>query len=150
MAKLVLVRRIVKALVKRHGLQTVRAGMRAPVVVDLSVVDDANKSKACLFRVHTVAPSTAHGVDGHRLGAIVESPGVSAPGGGGATKTRDAAKQSSTRRRGRRGGKTSDAFDPNAPLRMSDVWAEVRAIEAGETAESSDEDTEEASWSDYS
>jgi hypothetical protein len=33
---------------------------------------------------------------------------------------------------------------------MSDVWAEVRAIEAGETAESSDEDTEEASWSDYS
>jgi hypothetical protein len=26
----------------------------------------------------------------------------------------------------------------------------VRAIEAGETAESSDEDTEEASWSDYS
>ena len=151
MAKLVLVRRIVKALVKRHGLQTVRAGMRAPVVVDLSVVDDANKSvRTSLFRVHTVAPSTAPGVDGHRLGAIVESPGASAPGGGGATKTRDAAKQSSTRRRGRRGGKTSDAFDPNAPLRMSDVWAEVRAIEAGETAESSDEDTEEASWSDYS
>jgi hypothetical protein len=97
--------------------------------------------------VHTVAPSTAPGVDGHRLGAIVESPGVSASGGGGVTKTRNAAKQSSTRRRS---GKTSDAFDPNAPLRMSDVWAEVRAIEAGETAESSDEDTEEASWSDYS
>ena len=150
MAKLVLVRRIVKALVKRHGLQTVRAGMRAPVVVDLSVVDDANKSKACLFRVHTVAPSTAPGVDGHRLGAIVESPGVSASGGGGVTKTRNAAKQSSTRRRGGRDRKTSDAFDPNAPLRMSDVWAEVCAIEAGETAESSDEDTEEASWSDYS
>jgi hypothetical protein len=31
---------------------------------------------------------------------------------------------------------------------MSDVWAEARAIEAGEG--SSDEDTEEASWSDYS
>lgn len=149
MAKLVLVRRIVKALVKRHGLQTVRAGMRAPVVVDLSVVDDANGSR-CLFRVHTVAPSTAPGVDGHRLGAIAESPGVSASGGGGVTKTRNAAKQTSTRRREKSGGKTSDAFDPGAPLRMSDVWAEVRAIEAGETAGSSDEDTEEASWSDYS
>ena len=42
----------------------------------------------------------------------------------------------------------ADAFDPGAPLRMSDVWAEARAIEAGEG--SSDEDTEEASWSDYS
>ena len=27
-----------------------------------------------LLRVHTVAPSTAPGVDGFRLGAIVESP----------------------------------------------------------------------------
>ena len=148
MAKLVLVRRIVKALVKRHGLQNVRAGMRAPVVVDLSVVDEKNRA---LFRVHTVAPSTAPGVDGHRLGAIAESPVVPASGVGEA----DAAKRTRRRERknGKANGKTSaatSAFDPGAPLRMSDVWAEVRAIEAGETAGSSDEDTEEASWSDYS
>ena len=148
MAKLVLVRRIVKALVKRHGLQNVRAGMRAPVVVDLSVVDEKNRA---LFRVHTVAPSTAPGVDGHRLGAIAESPVVPASGVGEA----DAAKRTRRRERknGKANGKTSaatSAFDPGAPLRMSDVWAEARAIEAGETAGSSDEDTEEASWSDYS
>ena len=71
MAKLVLVRRIVKALVKRHGLHTVRVGMRSPIVVDLAVT---NENGVTLFAMHTVAPPTAPGVDGHRLGAIVESP----------------------------------------------------------------------------
>ena len=73
LAKLVLVRRIVKALVHRHGQHTVRRGMRAPIVVDVVVRDDATGEPA--FRVHTVAPSTAPGVEGFRLGAIAESPG---------------------------------------------------------------------------
>lgn len=152
MAKLVLVRRIVKALVKRHGLQTVRAGMRAPVVVDISVVDEKNRA---LFRVHTVAPSTAPGVDGHRLGAIAESPVVPAGVEGEADAARrDRGSAPNPKRKGK-GKKTEKkekaaAFDPGAPLRMSDVWAEARAIEAGEDAGSSDEETEEASWSDYS
>ena len=54
MAKLVLVRRIVKALVKRHGLQTVRAGMRAPVV-DVSA--STRRTARC---------SRAHGRAEHR------------------------------------------------------------------------------------
>ena len=37
LAKLVLVRRIVKALVTHHGLYRVQRGMRAPIVVDLTV-----------------------------------------------------------------------------------------------------------------
>ena len=152
MAKLVLVRRIVKALVKRHGLQTVRAGMRAPVVVDISVVDEKNRA---LFRVHTVAPSTAPGVDGHRLGAIAESPVVPAGVEGEAEAARRERGSAPNPKRKGKGKKTEKkekaaAFDPGAPLRMSDVWAEARAIEAGEDAGSSDEDTEEASWSDYS
>ena len=155
MAKLVLVRRIVKALVKRHGLQTVRAGMRAPVVVDVSVVDEKNRA---LFRVHTVAPSTAPGVDGHRLGAISESPVVPAGVEGEADAARRARgsapnpkrKGKFTKKKKTEKKEKADAFDPGAPLRMSDVWAEARAIEAGEDAGSSDEDTEEASWSDYS
>ena len=135
-AKLVLVRRIVKALVGRHGLQRVQQGMRSPIVVDIVVREvlpetsglsaatlrrrghrdastieggtravgerDGNDGRegwggqygrVCvetevrdgeirgepvfgreLLRVHTVAPSTAPGVDGFRLGAIVESP----------------------------------------------------------------------------
>ena len=151
MAKLVLVRRIVKALVKRHGLQTVRAGMRAPVVVDISVVDEKNRA---LFRVHTVAPSTAPGVDGHRLGAISESPVVPAGVEGEADAARRERGSAPNPKRKGKGKKTekkekADAFDPGAPLRMSDVWAEARAIEEGEIAGSSDEDTEEASWSDY-
>jgi len=148
MAKLVLVRRIVKALVKRHGLRTVRAGMRAPVVVDLFIIDEEGK---CLFRVHTVAPSTAPGMDGHRLGAIVESPGVPERGNG------------TPSRRGRRGEKTEEKnassssraaaaedADPSPPLRMSDVWREARAIQEGKLGDGGDEETEEAAWSDYS
>jgi hypothetical protein len=96
LAKLVFVRRIVKALVSRRGLRAVQRGMRAPLVVDVAVADvrrrargDANeeddddgdgsggggKGEApprILFRIHTVAPSTAPGADGHRLGAISE------------------------------------------------------------------------------
>jgi hypothetical protein len=126
--------------------------MRAPVVVDISVVDEKNRA---LFRVHTVAPSTAPGVDGHRLGAIAESPVVPAGVEGEADAARrDRGSAPNPKRKGK-GKKTEKkekaaAFDPGAPLRMSDVWAEARAIEAGEDAGSSDEETEEASWSDYS
>ena len=82
LAKLVLVRRIVKALVTHHGLYRVQRGMRAPIVVDLTVremswCDETGKNKPGgveLLRVHTVAPSTAAAVEGFRLGSIEESP----------------------------------------------------------------------------
>ena len=50
LAKLVLVRRIVKALVTHHGLYRVQRGMRAPIVVDLTVremswCDETGKNK---------------------------------------------------------------------------------------------------------
>ena len=88
LAKLILVRRIVKALVRRHGLHAVRRGMRAPIVVDVVVRDDATGEPA--FRVHTVAPSTAPGVEGFRLGAIAESPGPDVDRRDGREGTRDA------------------------------------------------------------
>ena len=82
LAKLVLVRRIVKALVTHHGLYRVQRGMRAPIVVDLTVremswCDETGKNKPGgveLLRIHTVAPSTAAAVEGFRLGSIEESP----------------------------------------------------------------------------
>jgi hypothetical protein len=88
LAKLILVRRIVKALVRHHGLHAVRRGMRAPIVVDVVVCDDATGEPA--FRVHTVAPSTAPGVEGFRLGAIAESPGPDVDRRDGREGTRDA------------------------------------------------------------
>ncbi len=96
LAKLVFVRRIVKALVSRRGLRAVQRGMRAPLVVDVAVADVRRRARGnanddddddgdgsggrgegeapprILFRIHTVAPSTAPGADGHRLGAISE------------------------------------------------------------------------------
>ena len=82
LAKLVLVRRIVKALVTHHGLYRVQRGMRAPIVVDLTVREmswcEETKSRRRggreIFRIHTVAPSTAAAVEGFRLGSIEESP----------------------------------------------------------------------------
>jgi hypothetical protein len=153
LAKLVLVRRIVKTLVRHHGLHRVQRGMRSPIVVDLVVREvipvsglvsgpvsgvapqqkvvgeeepqirrrrpeegagagareetweggvgeweegeaaaEAGRKPAVepsisfgreLLRVHTVAPITAPGVDGFRLGAIVESPSPRVKNGGG-------------------------------------------------------------------
>ena len=140
MAKLVLIRRIVKALVKRHGLQTVRSGMKAPLVVDLSVIDMGTQRK--LFVVHTVAPRSVPGADGHRLGAIVESP---QPGVKVDETKRGWVKNSNSKR-----NETSDA-DSNQSVNISDIMQVARSIENGQAtfSESDDEPETEETWSDY-
>ena len=58
LAKLVLVRRIVKALVHRHDLHTVRRGMRAPIVVDV-VVRAPRRRRAGVSSAHSRAQHRA-------------------------------------------------------------------------------------------
>jgi len=70
LAKLILVRRIVKALVKDFGgVERIRCGLSEPLVIDVQVVVEGD----VVFRVHTVAPkSDAVSGVGQRLGVISE------------------------------------------------------------------------------
>ena len=69
LAKLVLVRRIIKALVSDFGgLVAVQRGLAEPLVVDVRVVLDGD----VVFRVHTVAPKSNASGAGQRLGIISE------------------------------------------------------------------------------
>ena len=70
LAKLIMVRRIIKALVRDFGgLTSIQRGLSQPLVVDVVVVLDGD----VVFRVHTVAPkSAAAAVSGQRLGIIAE------------------------------------------------------------------------------
>lgn len=70
LAKLIMVRRIIKALVRDFGgLTAIQRGLSQPLVVDVVVVLDGG----VVFRVHTVAPkSAAVAVSGQRLGIIAE------------------------------------------------------------------------------
>ena len=70
LAKLIFVRRIIKALVADFGgLVAVQRGLAEPLVVDVRVVLDGD----VVFRVHTVAPkSDASDFAGRRLGVISE------------------------------------------------------------------------------
>ena len=70
LAKLIMVRRIIKALVRDFGgLTAIQRGLSQPLVVDVVVVLDGD----VVFRVHTVAPrSAAAAVSGQRLGIIAE------------------------------------------------------------------------------
>jgi len=74
LAKLILVRRILKALARDLGLVALRSGLSAPLVVDVKVVLPAGDGTAEeIFRLHTVAPkSDATQYAGARLGAITE------------------------------------------------------------------------------
>ena len=74
LAKLILVRRILKALARDLGLVALRSGLSAPLVVDVKVVLPAGDGAAEeIFRLHTVAPkSDATQYAGARLGAITE------------------------------------------------------------------------------
>ncbi len=78
LAKLFLVRRVVRTLLAAHGLHAVRAGMRQPLVIDISVTPPGQRA-AELRLVHTVTPVThAAGDTGAKLGAIVEAAGSGA------------------------------------------------------------------------
>jgi hypothetical protein len=70
LAKLILVRRIVKALVTDFGgVERIRRGLAEPLVIDVQVVVEGD----VVFRVHTVAPkSDAVSGVGQRLGVISE------------------------------------------------------------------------------
>ena len=70
LAKLILVRRIVKALVTDFGgVERIRRGLAEPLVIDVQVVVEGD----VMFRVHTVAPkSDAVSGVGQRLGVISE------------------------------------------------------------------------------
>ena len=69
LAKLVLVRRIIKALVSDFGgLVAVQRGLAEPLVVDVRVVLEGD----VVFRVHTVAPKSNASGAGQRLGIISE------------------------------------------------------------------------------
>mmetsp|Transcript_10145 Transcript_10145/g.17653 ORF Transcript_10145/g.17653 Transcript_10145/m.17653 type:complete len:246 (+) Transcript_10145:1-738(+) len=67
-AKLVLVRRVVRTLIEFVGVEQIQAGMAAPLVVDIAVdLGDA------VFRFHTVAPISKPSLEsGERLNAISE------------------------------------------------------------------------------
>ena len=70
LAKLILVRRIVKALVTDFGgVERIRRGLAEPLVIDVQVVVEGD----VVFHVHTVAPkSDAVSGVGQRLGVISE------------------------------------------------------------------------------
>ena len=74
MAKLILVRRILKALARDFGLVALRSGLSAPLVVDVKVVLPAKDGadEDVVFRLHTVAPKSDATQAGARLGAISE------------------------------------------------------------------------------
>ena len=63
LAKLVFVRRIVKALVSRRGLRAVQRGMRAPLVVDIAVAD----VRRCARGTRTKKTTTTVTVRGGRV-----------------------------------------------------------------------------------
>jgi len=70
-AKLVLMRRVVRTLIEVFGVDNLRAGVGAPLVVDITVnMKNGNQP----FRVHTVTPSSAPALcTGERLGLIEEA-----------------------------------------------------------------------------
>ncbi|CAJ1355911.1 unnamed protein product [Effrenium voratum] len=68
-AKLVLLRRVVRTLIEYVGIEQLKAGVAAPLVVDLAV-EIAGRAP---FRLHTVAPCSAPSLkSGERLDLIAE------------------------------------------------------------------------------
>ncbi|CAE7337252.1 unnamed protein product [Symbiodinium sp. CCMP2592] len=70
-AKLVLLRRVVRTLIEFVGIDHIQGGMAAPLVVDIAV--NMGSTKGPPFRIHTVAPSSRPTLEsGERLNAISE------------------------------------------------------------------------------
>ncbi|CAE7811611.1 unnamed protein product, partial [Symbiodinium necroappetens] len=70
-AKLVLLRRVVRTLIEFVGIDHIQGGMAAPLVVDIAV--NLGSAKGPPFRIHTVAPSSRPTLEsGERLNAISE------------------------------------------------------------------------------
>lgn len=72
LASLFVVRRVLRTLLAAHGLQSLRAGLKAPLVVDIGFSSEGGGGEE-LRIVHTVAPATETGV---ALGAIAEGGGA--------------------------------------------------------------------------
>jgi len=68
-AKLVLLRRVVRTLIECVGIEELKEGMKAPLVVDIAVELQPGEPP---FHLRTVAPSSAPGRSGERLDLIAE------------------------------------------------------------------------------